>query len=118
MQKLRALWMRLRGLTHAGQAAEEDFAAELESHVAMHTEDGVRAGLTLEEARRQALIKLGGAEQTRQAYRERRTLPWVCAGVRERTRRMWVNCGGRGSGTLVELRLCAGGDIALKGSEL
>ena len=77
MQKLRALWMRLRGLTHAGQAAEEDFAAELESHVAMHTEDGVRAGLTLEEARRQALIKLGGAEQTRQAYRERRTLPWV-----------------------------------------
>ena len=30
-----------------------------------------------EEARRQALIRLGGAEQTRQAYRERRTLPWL-----------------------------------------
>jgi hypothetical protein len=28
-------------------------------------------------ARRQALIRLGGAEQTRQAYRERRTLPWL-----------------------------------------
>ena len=41
----------------------------------MHTEDGIRAGLTAEEARRQALIRLGGAEQTRQAQRERRTLP-------------------------------------------
>jgi putative ABC transport system permease protein len=43
----------------------------------MHTEDGIRAGLSAEEARRQALIKLGGLEQTRQAYRERRTLLWV-----------------------------------------
>ena len=25
---------------------EEDFAAELESHVALHTEDGIRAGLS------------------------------------------------------------------------
>jgi predicted permease len=55
--------------------AGSEFDAELESHVAMHTEDGVRAGLSAEEARRQALIRLGGAEQTRQAYRERRTLP-------------------------------------------
>jgi predicted permease len=57
--------------------AEDDFSAELESHMAMHTEDGIRAGLTPEEARRQALIQLGGVEQTRQAYRERRGLPWL-----------------------------------------
>jgi predicted permease len=68
--------MRLRGLVAGGPAAGE-FDAELESHVAMHTEDGVRAGLSPEEARRQALIQLGGAEQTRQAYQDRRTLPWV-----------------------------------------
>ncbi len=43
----------------------------------MHTEDGIRAGLSPEEARRQALIRLGGAAQTNQAYRERRGLPWV-----------------------------------------
>ena len=36
---------------------------------------GIRNGLTPVEARRQALIRLGGAEQTRQAHRERRTLP-------------------------------------------
>jgi macrolide transport system ATP-binding/permease protein len=76
MRKLRALLIRLRDLLsfHRG---EDDFAAELESHVAMHTEDGIRAGLSPEEARRQAMIRLGGAEQTRQAYRERRGLPWL-----------------------------------------
>jgi len=75
-RKLRALWMRLRGLFGNGRN-DEDFAAELESHVALHTEDGIRAGLSSEEARRQALIRLGGMEQTRQAYRERRGLPWL-----------------------------------------
>jgi predicted permease len=76
MRKLRALLIRLRDLLsfHRG---EDDFAAELESHVEMHIEDGIRAGLSPEEARRQALIRLGGAEQTRQAYRERRGLPWL-----------------------------------------
>jgi len=72
--KLRALWLRLRGMVD-GTHENEDFAAELESHLAMHTEEGIRAGLNAEEARRQALLGLGGAEQTRQAYRERVTLP-------------------------------------------
>jgi predicted permease len=76
MRKLRAFWIRLLGLIGA-RRNEEDFAAELESHIAMHTEDGIRAGLTPQEARRQALIRLGGAEQTRQSYRERATLPWL-----------------------------------------
>src|SRR6202789_1721390 len=76
MHKLRALWIRLRGL-RAAEHHEADFAAELDSHVALDTEAGIRAGLTPAEARRQALIRLGGAEQTRQAHRERRTLPWL-----------------------------------------
>ncbi len=75
-RKLRALWMRLRGMIGT-RSNDEDFAAELESHIAMHTEDGIRNGLSPAEARRQALIRLGGAEQTRQAYRERLTLPWL-----------------------------------------
>ena len=74
MRKLRALVFRLRGMFVA-QRRETDFSAELESHVAMHTEAGIGNGLTPVEARRQALIRLGGAEQTRQAHRERRTLP-------------------------------------------
>jgi predicted permease len=58
-----------------GQCGDSEFTAELESHIAMHTDDGVRAGLSPAEARRQALIRLGGAEQTRQAQRARRGLP-------------------------------------------
>jgi predicted permease len=82
MRQLRALWIRLRGLIGA-RRDEDDFAAELESHVAMHTEDGIRTGLSPTEARRQALIRLGGAEQTRQAYRERHTLPWLENSLRD-----------------------------------
>jgi predicted permease len=74
MRKFRALMLRLRGVfdRHRG---ERDFNAELESHIALHTEEGIRAGLDFAQARRQALIHLRGAEQTRQAYRDRRTLP-------------------------------------------
>jgi len=76
MRRLNALGLRLRGL-FSHRSEDSEFEAELESHLALHTEDGVRAGLSEEEARRQALIRLGGVEQTRQAYRERRTLPWL-----------------------------------------
>src|SRR5271156_105775 len=76
MRTLRAFGLRLLGLFRA-RRPEDDFAAEIESHVTLHTDEGIRAGLTPEEARRQALIRLGGAEQTRQAHRERRTLPWL-----------------------------------------
>jgi hypothetical protein len=76
LRTLRAFILRLRGIfsTHR---SEGDFAAEIESHIALHTEDGIRYGLTPQEARRQALIRLGGTEQTRQALRERRTFPWL-----------------------------------------
>ena len=76
MRRFRALWVRLWGFL-SGSRDTDEFDAELESHIAMHIEDGVRAGLSPEEARRQALLRLGGVEQTRQAYRERRTLPWL-----------------------------------------
>ncbi len=74
MRKLRALWLRLRGV-FGSERANRDFGAELESHVAMDIEDGMRAGLSREEARRRALIKLGGLEQAKIVHRERRGLP-------------------------------------------
>src|SRR5207245_3728223 len=43
----------------------------------MHVEDNMRAGMTSEQARRAALMKLGGVEQTREIYRDRRRLPLV-----------------------------------------
>jgi len=74
MRRLRALWFRLGALF--GRARVGDgFDAELESHIAEDTSDGIAAGLSEAEARREALLRLGGAEQARQAYRDRATLP-------------------------------------------
>jgi len=75
MRKLRALFLRfwsLLGRTHDDQA----FAEELESHLQMHIADNLRSGMSPEEARRQALLKLGGVEATMQAYRDHNTLPF------------------------------------------
>jgi putative ABC transport system permease protein len=76
MHKLRALALRLRGLLRSG-SSDAEFAAELESHISLHTDDGIRNGLSPQEARRYALIRLGGAGQTHQAMRERHTLQWL-----------------------------------------
>ncbi|HEY6306030.1 MAG TPA: ABC transporter permease [Candidatus Angelobacter sp.] len=74
MRHLRALLWRLSGLFGA-QRPDADLAAELESHVALHAEDNVRSGMTSEEARRQALIKLGGMEHAQEIYRQQKGLP-------------------------------------------
>ncbi len=76
MRKIRAMWKRLLGLVRRSRA-DEDFSAELDAHLALHIEAGVRAGLSESEARRQALILLGGAEQTRQAHRNGRSVLWL-----------------------------------------
>lgn len=73
MRKLRAFCMRLFANRNAGA----EFDAELESHLEFHIEDGMRSGLSYQEARRRALVRLGGFEQTRQAVRERQGLPWI-----------------------------------------
>ncbi len=59
----------------AGNRAERELSAELESHLQLHVDDNLRAGMTPAEARRQALLKLGGVESAKEAYRDRRGWP-------------------------------------------
>jgi predicted permease len=70
------LWTRLAGLFRA-KWGDQDFAAELESHLQLHIEDNVRRGLTPAEARREALVKLGGVAALKEAHREQRGVPWL-----------------------------------------
>jgi predicted permease len=49
----------------------------MESHLQFHIEDNLRAGMSPEQARREALMKLGGVEQTKENYRDRRGLPFL-----------------------------------------
>jgi predicted permease len=73
-RKARAVALRLVGLiAHRGN--RQDFNDEIEGHLQMHIDDLVRSGMPMHEARRVAALQLGGIEQTRQKYRERRTFP-------------------------------------------
>jgi macrolide transport system ATP-binding/permease protein len=68
MRKLRAWFVRLGGLLNGRldrRRSDREFAQEMESHLQMHMDDNLRSGMTPEEARRNALIKLGGVTQTR-----------------------------------------------------
>jgi predicted permease len=75
--KLLRAWLKRLGGLFRREREEREFAAELDAHLAMHIEDNLRAGMTAEEARRQALMKLGGVEQTKELYRERRGVPFL-----------------------------------------
>jgi predicted permease len=74
MRALRAWLFRLVSVLQK-RPRELELNEELESHLQMHIADNVQAGMSEREARRQALIKLGGITQTQDLYRERRGLP-------------------------------------------
>ncbi len=56
---------------------DADLDQELRSHLEMAVERKLRQGVSPEQARRQALLDLGGLEQTKQIYREQRGLPMI-----------------------------------------
>ena len=74
MKGLRAWFRRLAGLL-PNDRRDRELADEIESHLQMHVDDNIRAGMTPEQARRDALLKLGGVEPTKEAWRERSTIP-------------------------------------------
>jgi len=56
---------------------EDDLDAELRSHLEIAIERNLRRGMGPEQARREALLDLGGVEQTKEIYREHRGLPMI-----------------------------------------
>jgi len=76
MKALRTFYQRLRGLFRQEQF-DAELDAELASHIELHTEENLRAGMTPAEARRAALLKLGGLAQTKESVRDQRGAPIV-----------------------------------------
>jgi macrolide transport system ATP-binding/permease protein len=72
MKHLRSFFLRLFGFL---RRSEQDINSEIEANLQLHVDDKVRAGMTVEEARRDAILKLGGIEPAKEAWRERRSLP-------------------------------------------
>ena len=82
MKALRAWLVRLFG-AFGSSRAERDLHAEIDSHLQLHIDDNIRAGMTPEEARRRAVIALGGIERTKEAVRDRRTVPVIDSLIRD-----------------------------------
>jgi predicted permease len=76
LKRLRAWAWRLAGLV-PNRRRERDLDAEIESNLLLHIDDNLRAGMTPGEARRVALLTLGGIEPAKEAYRERSTVPFL-----------------------------------------
>lgn len=69
------VWFARLGEFVFKQRRDLELAAEMESHLQMHIADGVRSGLAPEEAKRQAVLALGGIDQAKENYRDRRGFP-------------------------------------------
>jgi macrolide transport system ATP-binding/permease protein len=74
INRLRAWLNKLNGVVPE-QEQEQDFSSELDSHLQFNIDDNLRSGMSAKEARRAAILKLGGIERTKQAHRESRTFP-------------------------------------------
>jgi predicted permease len=74
MTRLRVLLSRLSGLVRKG-SLESDIDDELDFHLQMEIAENIRKGMTPDEARSQALRRLGGVAQLKETYREAHALP-------------------------------------------
>ena len=68
-------WLRRLAATIRPASRERELRDELDAHLGMHIEDNLQRGMVYEEARREALVRIGGLEQVKEAYREQRGLP-------------------------------------------
>jgi macrolide transport system ATP-binding/permease protein len=74
MRRLRALFARMGGAFHSARS-DAELREELESHLALETDEHIRRGLEPNDARRTALVAAGGVTLAAEAYREQRGLP-------------------------------------------
>ena len=76
MRTIRAWLIRVGGLFFKSRR-ERELAAEIESHLQLHFDDNIRAGMSPDEARRAARVKFGSVEAARCEYRVRAGIPLV-----------------------------------------
>lgn len=76
-------WISRVGGLFGKERRERELSAELENHLQLHIEDNLRVGMSPQDARRDALMKLGGVEQTKEGVRGRRSLPVLETAVQD-----------------------------------
>jgi hypothetical protein len=73
---LREVFNRIRSFFRKGPL-DQELKQEMASHLEMAVEENIRRGMSAEEARRRALVRFGGFQQSLELHRERRGLPWL-----------------------------------------
>ncbi len=74
MRRLRALIHRVAGVFRTTRR-DAELAAEIESHLQLHTDENIRRGMSPEAAHRDAVLQLGSVVALTEEYRDRRGLP-------------------------------------------
>ncbi|MGC2745747.1 MAG: ABC transporter permease [Candidatus Angelobacter sp.] len=82
MKALWRVWARVIGLFRRDRQ-DREMAQEFESHVQMHVDDNIRAGMGPEQARREALVKFGGMEAAKETMRETSRMMWIETALRD-----------------------------------
>jgi predicted permease len=70
---MNAISTRMKNLFRKSKT-ERELHDELQAHLQLHINDNLERGMSPDEARKQAIIKLGGMEQTKELMRDQQTL--------------------------------------------
>src|SRR5689334_2220110 len=73
---LRVLMARLKGTFHQ-PVSDHELGDELHTHVEMLAEENIRRGMSADEARRQARVRLGNDSRIREDFRRQAGLPFL-----------------------------------------
>lgn len=73
---MNGLWLRIRAVFQR-DALDRDFDEEAAAHLDLATDEYVRRGLSLSEARRQARLAFGSPHAAKDAHRDARGMPWM-----------------------------------------
>ncbi len=76
MRFLRRFLIRLSNFA-TRRSADQRLREEIAEHLALQTEENLRAGMSPAEARRQAALKLGAAEAIRERHHDEHSLPLI-----------------------------------------
>jgi len=76
MANLREALNRILSFFH-WQQRDSDLDAELQSHIELAVEENISHGMPPDEARRRALVRIGGVQQAKEQQRAARGLPWL-----------------------------------------
>jgi predicted permease len=76
MRFLRRFFVRLSNFA-TGRRADQRLQEEMAEHLALQTEENLRAGMSPAEARRQAALKLGAAQAIREGHHAEQRIPFI-----------------------------------------